>query len=283
MMSHPETRQQERNILPGVDYVGPVGTLLRIFLVIVLMEMVVMLLLDQLLPQMNLLSKALLDAAFLTLFAAPLIYLYVVRPFILSRNEALAQYALMAYRDPLTGLANRRQLIESLDRALAAGVRHRLCGALIMIDLDGFKEINDKYGHRAGDILLIELAERLRKITRTEDIVCRYGGDEFVVLLTQYERDEIAARTKALEAARKIQQAITEPVNAAENQCALEVGASIGVTLVGNEEPDAASLIHKADVLMYQAKRAGGNRINACDAPVLLFDAHAGSRAISGG
>lgn len=118
-------------------------------------------------------SEAFLDAASLVLLSTPPIYWWVIKPFVDARDEALAQVSHLAHVDPLTQLANRRLLSKHLQRAVAGIVRHRIYGALLLLDLDGFKLINDAHGHDAGDAVLVEIAKRMQSITRSEDIVAR--------------------------------------------------------------------------------------------------------------
>ncbi len=150
--------------------------------------------------------------------------------------------------DPLTGLANRRALERTLESALArAGARGRTA-AVLMLDLDGFKKINDSYGHAAGDAALREVARRLRRCVRERDLVARLGGDEFVVLLTDVDGSSGAAK----EACERVDAALAEPV--ALEQGEMPLGAAIGVATFPGDGADVPSLLAHADRAMYAAK-----------------------------
>jgi diguanylate cyclase len=163
----------------------------------------------------------------------------------LSRLEARARR--LAYRDALTGLSNRRVLLDRLRQAIAQSTRHERHIALLMIDVDGFKNVNDRLGHTVGDALLQAVAERLVECVRAGDTVCRYGGDEFVVLLP-----EIANRTAALAAERKIRIALSEEYEVVG--CRITEKASIGTAVFPADGRNARDLIAHADSVMYRAK-----------------------------
>lgn len=165
----------------------------------------------------------------------------------------------LAHYDPLTQLPNRALLSDRLEHALSATRRNRTMLAVCFIDLDGFKPVNDRYGHPAGDQLLVEIARRLEDVVRSEDTVARLGGDEFVLLLTRLsDIDELDA---ALE---RVHGAITRTV-VVERQ-PLKVTASIGVSLYPQDDVDADTLIRHADMAMYEAKQSGRNRYHLFDA-----------------
>ena len=126
---------------------------------------------------------------------------------------------------------------------------------MLLIDLDGFKLVNDSYGHEAGDAVLVEIAKRLQSIVRSEDIVGRLGGDEFIVLLHRLGGDERLAHDRALRVAETLIKTISKPFYF--NGKTLQVGASIGVRLLGFEEQDTETAISEADSAMYRAKEAG--------------------------
>jgi diguanylate cyclase (GGDEF)-like protein/PAS domain S-box-containing protein len=156
--------------------------------------------------------------------------------------------------DPLTGLANRRALERTLASALArAGVRGRTA-AVLMLDLDGFKAINDRHGHAAGDAALREVARRLRRCVRERDLVARLGGDEFVVLLT----DVGGSSGAAAEACARVNAALAEPV--ALERAEVPLGAAIGVATFPADGADAPALLAHADRAMYAAKGAKQGR-----------------------
>jgi diguanylate cyclase (GGDEF)-like protein/PAS domain S-box-containing protein len=161
--------------------------------------------------------------------------------------------ASLAYSDPLTGLANRTSLGPALDQAVERSRRRgsRLAG--VFIDLDGFKQVNDLYGHDAGDRFLVEVARRLRASVRASDVVARLGGDEFFVLLEEVQ-DEAAVENVV----RKLIGEAVRPYDVADGG-EVRVSASIGVSLFPDNAGDAASLIKYADAAMYSAKQAGKN------------------------
>jgi diguanylate cyclase (GGDEF)-like protein len=199
--------------------------------------------------------EAVLDVASLALFSTPLMYLWVIRPFVTARDEALAQINRLAHIDPLTKLANRRLLSKHLERDIAGSDRHRSYAGLLLIDLDGFKLVNDTHGHEVGDAVLVETARRLQSITRDEDVVGRLGGDEFVVLVNRLADDEQAARAKALQISKKLIELINEPVEF--DGGTLHVGASVGIRLLGFGRIDTGTAMREADVALYRAKQTG--------------------------
>ncbi|OYT91447.1 MAG: GGDEF domain-containing protein [Burkholderiales bacterium PBB3] len=154
-----------------------------------------------------------------------------------------------AFHDALTGLPNRALFDNRLEHGLAQAKRHGFTLAVMFIDLDGFKAINDKHGHAIGDAVLQSVADRLQENTREDDTVSRYGGDEFLYLLMSIDDDK-----HVLQIAEKIAEAIQKP-------CALSVGdvvvkSSIGISIFPKDGSTAADLITSADKAMYQAKRA---------------------------
>jgi diguanylate cyclase (GGDEF)-like protein/PAS domain S-box-containing protein len=152
--------------------------------------------------------------------------------------------------DALTGLANRRALERTLAAALTRANSRSRAVALLMLDLDGFKAINDTHGHAAGDEALREVARRLRRCVRERDLVARLGGDEFVVVLT-----DLGARSRAVQhSIERIQAALAEPI--AFNGTKLGLGAAVGVATYPADAGDAADLLAHADRRMYAAKSA---------------------------
>jgi diguanylate cyclase (GGDEF)-like protein/PAS domain S-box-containing protein len=169
----------------------------------------------------------------------------------LKRREELAWH--QANHDELTGLPNRRQLGEPARRVLAAALQKRRLAAVLVLDLDGFKEINDLFGHHYGDGLLKRVALRLASVLREYDVVARTGGDEFVVLLPEIEQP-----STAMVVAEKLIAAASENVeNLGRSQ---RLHASVGVALFPSDGHDFDSLLAAADGAMYAAKAAGKNR-----------------------
>ncbi|MBE0495016.1 MAG: diguanylate cyclase [Campylobacterales bacterium] len=161
----------------------------------------------------------------------------------------------LAYRDPLTHLANRTVLDEALQKALA---RQGQYGAVIFLDLDCFKELNDTYGHDAGDMLLIQVANRLQDATRQHDTVARLGGDEFVVLLENLGEERVYAIFQARAIAQKLLARLCEPYALAHGNHTL--GVSIGFALF-DEGKEPQEVLKEADMAMYQAKERGRKQI----------------------
>lgn len=233
--------------------------MIRIAIIVMLMELFIMIAFDVLPQDISLASEALMDAALLVAISIPIIYFWVIRPFVRARKEAEERVAYLAFHDSLTDLANRRLLTEYLEKYLAVCERHPIFGALIFIDLDGFKKINDTYGHNVGDALLIETAKRLKITTRSEDTLSRLGGDEFVLLVQQLDSNENTAREKALTIAEKMHKALREPIHYDDKY--LDIGASIGIYIIGAKKISAKAAIGAADKAMYNAKQNGGGQI----------------------
>jgi len=204
-------------------------------------------------------SEAVLDTALLAALSAPAIYIWVIKPFVDARDEALAQIRQLADVDPLTRLANRRLFLKHLEKAVASIARHKIYGALLLLDLDEFKPINDAHGHNAGDAGLVEVAKRMQSVTRSEDVVSRLGGDEFLVLISHLDVDELIARNKASLIAEKLINLVSQPLDFHGET--LRVGASIGIRLLGFEEREIDTVIGEADIAMYRAKQAGKGRV----------------------
>ena len=169
-----------------------------------------------------------------------------------DRRVAQEQIAHMAYHDSLTGLPNRTKLRDHLEVALARAARNDTAIALMFLDLDDFKLVNDALGHAAGDELLREMAARLRGRLREQDIVAREGGDEFLILLADLEDH---AEERAVAVGESIVAALREPVQLEGTE--FEVGGSIGVSLFPRDAADAEHLLAHADTAMYDAKAAG--------------------------
>jgi len=169
-----------------------------------------------------------------------------------ERRRAEEQVAYLAYHDSLTGLPNRMMLQEHLELALARARRNRGSVALMFIDLDDFKLVNDGLGHAAGDELLCQVAARLRRQVRESDTLARQGGDEFLILLGDLD-DEPTLR--AVAAAEHIAEAIREPFRLGGTE--FDIGASIGISIFPVDAHDADTLLEHADSAMYDAKAAG--------------------------
>jgi diguanylate cyclase (GGDEF)-like protein/PAS domain S-box-containing protein len=163
----------------------------------------------------------------------------------------------LAFFDPLTGLPNRRLLLERLRLALAAGNRSGRMRAVLFVDLDNFKTLNDTLGHQIGDMMLQEAARRLAACIREADTVGRLGGDEFVLMLEDLSEtpEDAAAQAKAV--GEKILSTITEPYVLDGREC--RSSASIGISVFGDRRESSNEVLQQADIAMYQAKAAGRN------------------------
>lgn len=164
---------------------------------------------------------------------------------LLKQQEAAAQR--LAERDGLTGLYNRRRMLELLEISIDDAVQHKQRVGLLFIDLDGFKGVNDTHGHAAGDKLLITVGSRIAARARTGDFVCRYGGDEFVVILPRLA-DVAAARQVADSICKRV--ALPYRIDGVD----LQLTAAIGVSIYPDEARSAADLMRLADESMYRAK-----------------------------
>jgi diguanylate cyclase (GGDEF)-like protein/PAS domain S-box-containing protein len=175
-----------------------------------------------------------------------------------ARKEAEARIEYLASHDSLTGLPNRVMFGELLNHVVAASKRNQRKFAVLFIDLDRFKFVNDSLGHEAGDTLLREVANRLKRSLRASDIVARLGGDEFVMLLQDLRGIEQAGRI-----ARKLLSAVIKPIEIQGQEC--RVTASIGISVYPDDAQDETSLMTHADIAMYHAKEEGKNNFQFYD------------------
>lgn len=233
---------------------------IRIAIIIASVELLIMLMLQSIPHELGTYSETVLDTALLALMSTPVIYIWIIRPFVEVRDEALEQINKLALTDPLTKIANRRLISKHLDKIIAGCIRHKEHGAVLLLDLDGFKPVNDNYGHEAGDALLVEISTRLQSNLRSENTVGRLGGDEFVVLINRLIADERVARDRVLRIAENILNIVNKPFDF--NGKMLHVSASIGVRLLGFEESDSETSLREADIAMYRAKEAGKGCVN---------------------
>jgi diguanylate cyclase (GGDEF)-like protein/PAS domain S-box-containing protein len=182
---------------------------------------------------------------------------------ITSRKVAEDEIEKLAFFDPLTQLPNRRLLMDRLEQALAAGARRHRKGALLFVDLDDFKTLNDTLGHDKGDLLLQQVAKRLSTCVRDGDTVARLGGDEFVVLLEDLSENAMDAATQAENVGEKILATLNQTYQLAN--CEHHSTSSIGVTLFGDHQESIDEPLKRADLAMYQAKAAGRNAVRFFD------------------
>jgi diguanylate cyclase (GGDEF)-like protein/PAS domain S-box-containing protein len=191
---------------------------------------------------------------------------------ITERKRAEALVSQLVYHDTLTQLPNRRLLVDRMSQAMSASKRSGNYGALMMLDLDNFKPLNDANGHLAGDLLLNEVAKRLIECVRETDTVARVGGDEFVVMLGELDADKAGATRLAGELAEKIRASLAKPYRlnlsdecqegtTVEHCCS----ASVGVVLFLGFEASQAEVMKRADSAMYRAKVAGRNVVHFYD------------------
>jgi diguanylate cyclase (GGDEF)-like protein/PAS domain S-box-containing protein len=160
----------------------------------------------------------------------------------------------MAYNDPLTGLPNRKLMMDRLEQAIVSAKRRNDHLALLFVDLDEFKDINDTYGHDAGDQLLMEIAENLRDVVRREnDTIARFGGDEFLILLT-----DIAERSHVETIVQLLFEKFARPLSIGFPPLEIRVKLSIGIAIFPDHGESSDTLIHHADTAMYKVKKEYG-------------------------
>jgi diguanylate cyclase (GGDEF)-like protein len=164
-----------------------------------------------------------------------------------SLRNAVAQARQFAHHDELTGLPNRTLLLDHFKQAAARAERQRKQIALLFLDVDGFKNINDTLGHTAGDGLLQQVAARLVACIRTSDTACRYGGDEFVILLPEFED-----RAGAIAAAEKVRAHLASPFLI--NGVVINMTTSVGIAFFPDDGKECSDLIHVSDLAMYRNK-----------------------------
>lgn len=178
---------------------------------------------------------------------------------ITERKNAQAKMEFMAHHDSLTGLPNRLQLVERLEHELRRAERHGYFGAVLFIDLDQFKTINDSLGHPVGDRVLQEVSTRLQNTVRDEDLVARLSGDEFVVVLTVLDQNIEVAALRAGEISEKIRAIISQPY--LYDGMELRVTCSVGVVVYPDKDNSVHELLRYADTAMYQVKEKGRDSI----------------------
>jgi diguanylate cyclase (GGDEF)-like protein/PAS domain S-box-containing protein len=186
-----------------------------------------------------------------------------------KRKDVEEQAHFLAFYDYLTGLPNRRLLADRLSQALASSTRSGCYGALMVLDLDNFKQLNDKYGHNAGDLLLNQVASRIKSCLREKDTVARFGGDEFVVIVEELNVNITQSMLLARIVAEKIRSSLSEPYFIKVEPDAMtgsivvkhSCTASVGGTLFVDHETSTDEIFKRADVAMYQVKGAGRNAV----------------------
>jgi diguanylate cyclase (GGDEF)-like protein len=188
---------------------------------------------------------------------------------ITERKKIEEQIRNLAFYDTLTNLPNRRLLSDRLHQTMAASNRSRHYGALMFIDLDNFKPLNDRYGHDMGDLLLMEVARRIAHCVREMDTIARFGGDEFIVMLSELDINKETSIAQAGLVADKIRAALSEPYKttlrqSGEPELTVEYlcTSSIGVALFLGHEASPEEILKRADMAMYQAKEGGRNLVH---------------------
>ena len=182
---------------------------------------------------------------------------------ITAKNHREAEIHHLAFYDPLTSLPNRRLLLDRLQQAFISGDRDGQYGAVLFLDLDHFKTLNDTRGHAIGDLLLVEVAGRLQATVREGDTVSRQGGDEFVVLLKNLSEEKQVAITQAGHVAEKIRAVLGRPFSLAGQE--QHITASIGISLFCSHDTTTEELFKHADTAMYQSKHSGRNTVRFFD------------------
>ncbi len=170
-----------------------------------------------------------------------------------DRQQLHEQLVHQAHHDLLTGLPNRLLLEDRMQQSLAQAARHSQQAAVLYLDLDGFKQINDTYGHAAGDICLQQVVTRISARLRSVDTFARTGGDEFVIVL-----GELANKKSALMVARSVLESVSQPIEG--DGFSFDVSASIGIAIYPDDGTDSSQLLRAADTAMYRAKQSGGDR-----------------------
>jgi diguanylate cyclase (GGDEF)-like protein len=192
-----------------------------------------------------------------------------------ERKKMEEQIHQLAFYDTLTHLPNRRLMVDRLEQNMITSRRTGRYGALMFLDLDNFKPLNDTHGHVVGDLLLVEVAARLKYCVRETDSVSRFGGDEFVVMLSELDVDQAESIGQSRVVAEKIRAALSEPylltaqhdglaATTIQHHCT----ASIGVAVFINHNASQDDIIKWADLAMYEAKAAGRNQIRFYQADV---------------
>jgi len=179
---------------------------------------------------------------------------------ITDRKDSENQIQKLALYDPLTGVANRRLLKEKLQHAVATSRRNQRFGAVLMLDLDNFKTLNDTKGHDVGDSMLIEVTQRLQNNIRETDTVARLGGDEFVVILEWLGANKARSQQQAMDIAEKIRFSLNQPYILGQDDHRHNSSVSIGVVVFSGRRQDVSEILKRADLAMYEAKDLGRNR-----------------------
>ncbi len=233
-------------------YKEPLVITLKVMLAVALIELTIMIVITGL-KGIDSYSGIIIDVVLLCLVGIPVIMFFVISPLLRKGSSEIERQQSLAMEDPLTHLPNRRFLSDYLDKSLAGHERYKQIGALLYFDLDGFKEVNDLHGHEVGDTVLKEIAERLRDRFRSEDVICRIGGDEFVLLLQNIGENTGDAKTHIYAIANKLLKVIKEPFFIYGHR--FDITCSIGVKVLDKSRIASALVIREADMAMYKAKQ----------------------------
>jgi len=225
----------------------------QIIIIITAIELLIMAFMANYLHHLPIATGAAIDALLLALLSTPFIYFWIIKPYVDKHDRAENRLTHMAYHDHLTHLPNRRYLSEYLVKYLSICKRHNAWGALLLIDINNFKVINDTHGHDIGDVVLRETAKRLSSTIRSEDIASRMGGDEFVVAIHPLENNEEKIKKNANRVAEKLQMALQIPI--IFNNQELQINASIGIRILGADNTGVDNILKDADAAMYHAKK----------------------------
>tara|TARA_R110002126_G_scaffold43475_16_gene124581 strand:+ start:4905 stop:6614 length:1710 start_codon:yes stop_codon:yes gene_type:complete len=180
----------------------------------------------------------------------------------ISRSLSSEKIHRLAFYDELTGLPNRRLLEERLQHAMLSSKRSKVYCVMMFIDLDNFKPVNDLYGHKAGDIVLQEVGKRICNVVREADTIARFGGDEFIVLLSDIGKNKAQCHRRAEQVATKIAVTICEPLAiSTDNQFSHNCSCSIGLVMFSGDQLSTDSVLRQADAAMYLAKSRGKNQL----------------------
>lgn len=228
-------------------------------LIIALIELVSGIVVPSVIPTNSVAENTFIHVTVVVCAATSLLLIFVILPLISQRRQLLNESQEKALRDPLTGLPNRLILTEHMGRCLSGNPRYAFFGALLYFDLDGFKIINDTYGHDAGDAVLTAIGQRLRDTFRNEDIVSRVGGDEFALLIQKLNGDLTGAKKEAYLIAEKIRAVVALPIELLGRQ--FEIECSIGVCMFTEKRISPALALREADLAMYKAKRRMSHKI----------------------
>lgn len=236
-------------------------TILKIVITLAVIELGIMAFMANYIHHIPATIETALDALLLSLLSAPFVYFWIIKPYIDKHDKDEKQLSHMAYHDHLTLLPNRRYLSETLKKNLAICKRHNSWSALLLIDINDFKVINDTYGYDIGDIVLKETAKRLTSAIRSEDIASRMGADEFAVVIHPLENNEEQIKQSTSKIAEKLQTELQKPITFNDQQ--LQIDVSIGIRLLSTDNPGIDTILKDADTAMHFAKE-NQHLNNAC-------------------